>query len=50
MDALGKRLIEDKAKIAALRYDAECFEQLAKANRREADELERIMELSRRQR
>lgn len=48
MDALGKRIIEDKAQIAFLRSEAEVLERKAAKNRRDADELERLLELARR--
>jgi len=47
MDALGKRLIEDRETAAKWRRRADQLEADAKKLRRDADELERVAEMSR---
>lgn len=47
MDELGKRIIEDKQRIQYLRQYADILDEQAKSKRREADEMERLLELAR---
>lgn len=47
MDKLGERLIRDREKILDLRTRADQAEVTARKLRREADEIERLSELSR---
>lgn len=47
MDELGERIQHDRAEINAKNAEAERLEHRAKALRREADELERLLQLSR---
>jgi len=47
MDALGERLIKDKYRISALRQQACAKRQEADLMDNEADEIERLSELSR---
>lgn len=47
MDDLGKRIIEDTAKIRQKRADAFNLEQQAELLKSEANELERLLELAR---
>jgi hypothetical protein len=47
MDDLGQRLINDRAAVIQRRQLADELEQEAKKLRREADEIERLSELSR---
>ncbi|MET4187635.1 hypothetical protein ABIB86_000416 [Bradyrhizobium sp. JR1.7] len=48
MDKLGQRIVDDTAEIKAKRREAETLEHRAKQLRREADEIERHLELARR--
>lgn len=50
MDKLGDRIVADKAQIASNRTRADLLERQAAALRREADEIERLLELARLQR
>lgn len=47
MDALGKRIIDDTAIIGHKRIEADRLEAEARQLRREADEMERTLELAR---
>lgn len=47
MDKLGHRIIEERAVIEKLRKEATEHEWKARAIRREADEMERLLELAR---
>lgn len=47
MDALGKRIIDDTATIGQKRLEATRLEAMARQLRREADEIERCLELAR---
>lgn len=47
MDRLGQRIVEDTAKIQLLREQAADCESKARKLRREADEMERLLELAR---
>lgn len=48
MSALGQRIVEDTDKIAEKREAANFYEGKAAQLRREADEMERLLELARR--
>lgn len=50
MDELGKRIERDRAEIYAKNAEAERLEHRAKTLRREADEIERLLQLARLQR
>jgi hypothetical protein len=47
MDKLGERIVRDRAEISAKMAEAERLEHRAEALRREAAELERLLQLSR---
>jgi hypothetical protein len=49
MDELGNRIIADEGQIAFNRAKADELERQARALRRDADEIERLLELARRQ-
>lgn len=46
MNKLGRRIVSDKAAIAAKRFRADALEKEAALLRREADEMERVLELA----
>ncbi len=48
MDALGNRIVADEAQIAFNRSKADELERQARALRRDADEIEWLLELARR--
>lgn len=47
MDKLGQRIEKDRAAINRKRRSADNYEETAKRLRREADEIERLLELAR---
>jgi hypothetical protein len=48
MDELGNRIVADEAQMAFNRSRADELERQARALRKEADEIERLLELARR--
>lgn len=47
MDSLGARIVADRGEMALKRHQADNHDRAAKALRREADEIERLLELAR---